>query len=195
MKHIISLFEEFKTEMLQPLGSVDQGNMTPSVPQIKAVLVGGLDYRPGDLKIDKQIELLNAGLGKNIAEIKGFPYNTKTQVILDFLKTTHGIQVFLFSAGCSKALSITNSGFVDKNKIYVIEPYGVSKPRPAGSIKKTYDTKTIIQEAVKAGLPASNVFVGSSAPRGFGIVNGASNSNAKGHWAALTSVGAMKKGL
>lgn len=195
MKHIISLFEEFKTEMLQPLGNVDQGNMTPPVPQIKAVLVGGLEHRSTDHNLEEQVGLLNAGLGKDIKEIQGFHHKDRTQVVLDFLKAHPSVQVFLFSAGCSKALSITNSGFVDKNKIYVIEPYGVSKPQPPGSTKKIYDTKTIIQEAVKAGLPASNVFVGSSTPRGFGIVNGASNSNAKGHWAALTSVGAMKKGL
>jgi hypothetical protein len=175
---------------------MDQANVTPLVPQIKAVLVGGLEHRSTDRNLAEQVKLLNAGLGKTIEEIKGFHHNDRTQVVLDFLKTTPGVQVFLFSAGCAKALRILNSGLVDKNKIYVIEPYGVSKDPPVGSTKKVYDTKAIIQDAVKAGLPASNVFVGPSAPRGFGIVNGTTNSNSKnGHWGALTSVGLMKKGL
>ena len=185
MKHIISLYEQFKNEVMQPLGSVDQGNMTPPMPQIKAVLVGGLDDRATDRNLAEQVGLLNAGLGKDIKEIQGFRYSTKTQVVLDFLKAHPGVQVFLFSAGCTKAEAITKSGLVDKKKIYVIEPHaGYS------------NTRNTIQRAVNAGLPSSNVFVGKSTPRGFGIVNGTTNSNSNsGHWGALTSVGLMKKGL
>ena len=181
MKHIISLYEQFKNEVMQPLNSPVQGGM----PQIKVVFVGGLEHRPTDLKLDAQAKLLNDGLGKDIKEIQKFHHNDRTQVILDFLKAHPGVQVFLFSAGCTKALSIVNSGLVDKKKIYVIEPYAVAK-----------GTRDTIQSAVNAGLPSSNVFVGSSQARGFGIVTGATNSNSKkGHWGALTSVGAMKKGL
>lgn len=150
---------------------------------VKAILVGGLDYRAGDKKIDQQVKLLNAGLGINEADIKGFRYNTSTSTILEFLKANPKVPVFLFSAGCVKAYDVAMSEFSDKNKIYVIEPYGVSAK-----------TASLIRNTVAAGMPAANVFVGSSKATGAGIVPGCSNSNSKsGHWGALTSVGAMKK--
>ena len=145
-----------------------------------AVLVGGLDYRSSDYPINQQVELLNRGFGGNI---KGFRYNTPTSDVLEFMSHNPNIPIFLFSAGCSKVKDLSDSPNVDKNKLYVIEPYAVSQ-----------NTKTIVNQAVSNGVPASNVFVGGSTGRGQGIVNGASDSNSSSHFGALTTVGSKKSG-
>jgi hypothetical protein len=95
-----------------------------------------------------------------------------------------GIPVFLFSAGCTKAYDLSKSPNVDKDKLYIIEPYAVSET-----------TKSIVRSAVSNGVPASNVFVGGSQGRGKGIVDGASDSNSSSHFGALTTVGSMKSGV
>lgn len=143
-----------------------------------AVLVGGLDYRSSDYPISQQVDILKKGLGSN-KNVKGFRYNTPTSEILKFLKMNPKILVFLFSAGCVKALELSGSPHVDKNKLYIIEPYAASEK-----------TKNIVKSAVSNGVPASNVFVGSSAGRGEGVVSGASDSGSSSHWGALTKVGA-----
>lgn len=145
-----------------------------------AVLVGGLDYRNGDYKIDQQVELLKKGFGSN-KKVKGFRYNTPTSEILNFLSQSPKIPIFLFSAGCTKASDLSNSRNVDVNKLYIIEPYAASS-----------NTKQIVQSAVSNGVPSNNVFVGGSSGRGKGVVAGAVNSQSDSHWGALTKVGSMK---
>lgn len=146
-----------------------------------AVLVGGLDYRNGDLDIDSQVKLLKRGLGSD-KKIKGFRYSTPTYSILSFMKNNPGIPVYLFSAGCKKSEELARDNNVNKNELYIIEPYA------AGKI-----TKYNVRAAVNLGVPASNVFVGNSVGRGQGIVNGANSSMASSHWNALTTVGQMTK--
>ena len=144
-----------------------------------AVLVGGLDYRAGDYKIDKQVELLKSGYGSS-KTVQGFRYNTATSKVINFLSQNPKVPIFLFSAGCVKARDLAKSEFVDKSRIYIIEPYGVDA-----------NTRKIIQDAVSLGVPASNVFVGSSQARGANIVSGASSSGSNIHWGAVTSVGRL----
>jgi len=148
-----------------------------------AVLVGGLDYRSSDQPIDQQVELVKKGLGGD-KRVKGFRYNASTSEVLNFMGGNPGIPVFLFSAGCTKAYDLSKSPNVDKDKLYIIEPYAVSET-----------TKSIVRSAVSNGVPASNVFVGGSQGRGKGIVDGASDSNSSSHFGALTTVGSMKSGL
>jgi len=148
-----------------------------------AVLVGGLDYRSSDQPIDQQVELVKKGLGGD-KRVKGFRYNASTSEVLNFMGGNPGIPVFLFSAGCTKAYDLSKSPNVDKDKLYIIEPYAVSET-----------TKSIVRSAVSNGVPASNVFVGGSQGRGKGIVDGASDSKSSSHFGALTTVGSMKSGL
>lgn len=148
-----------------------------------ALLVGGLDYRSSDYPILQQIDILKKGLGSN-KNVKGFRYNTPTSEILKFLEINPKILIFLFSAGCVKALDLSGSSNVDKNKIFIIEPYAASEK-----------TKSIVKSAVSNGVPASNVFVGSSAGRGEGVVSGASDSESSSHWGALTKVGSRMSGV
>jgi hypothetical protein len=148
-----------------------------------AVLVGGLDYRSSDQPIDQQVELVKKGLGGD-KRVKGFRYNASTSEVLNFMGGNPGIPVFLFSAGCTKAYDLSKSPNVDKDKLYIIEPYAVSET-----------TKSIVRSAVSNGVPASNVFVGGSQGRGKGIVDGASDSRSSSHFGALTTVGSIKSGV
>jgi len=156
------------------------GLISESDGSYDAVLVGGLDYRSSDYPIDQQVELLKKGFGDNI---KGFRYNTSTSEVLDFMSQNPGIPVFLFSAGCTKAKELSESPNVDKNKLFIIEPYAVSET-----------TKSIVRQAVSNGVPASHVFVGGSMGRGQGVVEGASDSNSSSHFGALTTVGSKVSG-
>ena len=153
----------------------NSGETSPSV----SVLVGGLDSRPGDLSLDKQVDLLKSA---GLRNVKGFRYNTPTQNVLDYLERIPNASVYLFSKGCEKAESISSSPFVNKNKIYIIEPYAKSK-----------GTKRIVQAAVANGVPAQNVFVGAIPETGAGVVKGVSSSNGKSHWDALKQVALRTK--
>ena len=163
-----------------PFKSSDKSSVK-STGSFDAVLVGGLDYRDGDLDIDSQVKLLNSGLG-NDKKIKGFRYSTSTRDIEDFLEKNPKIPVYLFSAGCKKANELAVSPYVNKNKLFIIEPYAV------GPV-----TKNNVRAAVSSGVPSSNVFVGKSGGRGAGVVSGASSSNSSSHWGALKQVGLMTK--
>ena len=158
------------------------GLITESEGSYDAVLVGGLDYRSSDFPIEQQVDMVKKGFGSD-KNIKGFRYNTPTSEVLSFMSQNPGIPVFLFSAGCTKASDLSKSSNVDKNKLYIIEPYAVSNT-----------TKSIVKSAVDNGVPSSNVFVGGSQGRGHGVIDGASSSNSSTHFGALTTVGSMKSG-
>ena len=147
--------------------------------QYDAILIGGLDYRAGDLTIDQQVEKLKKTYGTD-KKVMGFRYNTPTATILDFLTKNPKVDVYMFSAGCSKAEEISKSPVIDKSRVYIIEPHGPS-------------AKQRVENAVKNGIPAQNVFVGSGFPRGEGIVAGASSSGGGGHWDALKSYSTSKR--
>jgi hypothetical protein len=159
------------------------GLIIESEDSYDAVLVGGLDYRSSDQPIEQQVELVKKGLGGD-KRVKGFRYNASTSEVLNFMGGNPGIPVFLFSAGCTKAYDLSKSPNIDKDKLYIIEPYAVSET-----------TKSIVNSAVSNGVPASNVFVGGSQGRGKGIVDGASDSRSSSHFGALTTVGSMKSGI
>ena len=143
----------------------------------KAVLVGGLNYRPGDKPTSEQTSILSNAIGQ---PVKGFNYNDSNDNILRYLESNPGIPVFLFSKGCEKAFVLSNSSYVNKNQLYIIEPFAIDK-----------GTKNIVNMAVNNGVPARNVYVGKNSSRGYGVINGTSDSNAKRHWDAISSVGDM----
>lgn len=142
-----------------------------------AILVGGLDNRPGDKDIETQINLLKTGLGSN-KKIKGFRYNTPSSTIIEFIKKNQGIPVYLFSAGCDLSNTLASAMGSHKTRLYIIEPYAKSR-----------NTKVIVQNAVNQGVPEKNVFVGPSPERGQGFEFQPSKTNARSHWDALTKVG------
>ena len=141
--------------------------------EYQTVLIGGLDYRKGDYKIDQQVSLLKKSVSGNI---KGFRYNASDSDILSFLEQNPGITVIMFSAGCNKANTISKSPNVNKNKIYIVEPYAKNG-------------NSSVVNAVNNGVPASNVFVGSNSARGKGVVPGAVSSESSSHWGALENIG------
>ena len=143
----------------------------------KAVLVGGLNYRPGDKSTSEQTSILSNAIGQ---PVKGFDFNDSDNNILKYLESNPGIPVFLFSKGCEKAFVLSNSSYVNKNQLYIIEPFAIDK-----------GTKNMVNMAVNNGVPARNVYVGKNSSRGYGVVNGTSDSNAKRHWDAISSVGDM----
>jgi peptidoglycan hydrolase-like protein with peptidoglycan-binding domain len=141
------------------------------------VLVGGLNYRSGDKSTSEQASMLSNAIGMSV---KGFDYNAADGTILAFMKANQGAPIFLFSAGCNKALMLSKSEYVDKSSLFIIEPYATSA-----------NVRAIVSGAVNNGVPASHVFVGGNSSRGLGAVSGASKSNAKSHWDAIASVGKM----
>jgi hypothetical protein len=141
--------------------------------QYDAVLIGGLDYRAGDYKIDQQVDLLKKTYGST-KNVKGFRYNTPTSTILEFLIQNPKIDVYMFSAGCAKAAEISKSSNVNPARVFIIEPYSASAR-----------TKEIVATAVTNGVPAQNVYVGPNIARGKGTVTGESSSNSASHWGAL----------
>jgi hypothetical protein len=147
--------------------------------EYQAILVAGLDnpaegYKP----LDEQVSILQATFS---GRIKGFRYSAPDREILEFLKTTPKIHVFLFSAGCRKAEVISKSPDVILDKIYIIEPWAVGG-------------NSSVAQAVANGVPARHVFVGPNAQTGKGVVQGAIDSrsapfNATDHWGALRNGG------
>lgn len=148
-----------------------------------AILVGGLDNRKGDYSLEEQVNLFKKNYSGNV---KGFRYNTETSTILNFLKSNTNVSVVLFSAGCNKAKQIAESGYVDLNNIYIVEPYAVKG-------------NSSVSGAVSLGVPAKHVFVGGSKATGAGVVSGAASSEdmKKGctantsHWKALEGIGKL----
>jgi len=171
MKHI-KLFKGWVTEAI----TADQIDTQSNLSTNKAILVGGLNYRPGDKSTAEQTSILSKSTG---LPMKGFNFDDSDDTVLGYLKSNPGIPVFLFSAGCKKAEVLSNSSYVNKNQLYIIEPFA------SGT------TKAIINKAVNNGVPAKNVYVGNVTSRGKGVVNGTSDSKAKIHWDALVSVGNM----
>ena len=148
------------------------------VNQVDVILMGGLDYRPDDLKIDKQVELLNSGTSGG-KKILGHRYTELTKV-LDSIAQNPNAKVVLFSAGGTYSKQVANA-MQNKSNLYIVEPYAADA-----------DTKTSVQSAVTAGVPSKNVLTGSSVGRGKDVITGATMTPSnKGHWDALQYVGSL----
>jgi LAS superfamily LD-carboxypeptidase LdcB/peptidoglycan hydrolase-like protein with peptidoglycan-binding domain len=139
------------------------------------ILMGGLDYRKGDLSITQQVESLKTTFtGKNII---GFRYNELNKV-LNAIKENPNAYVVLFSAGCGYASTISKQ-MTDKTKLFIVEPYATSS-----------NTAKSVQTAVANGTPSKNVVVGPNSNRGGGVVANATKTPSDlGHWGALKNLG------
>ena len=147
----------------------DVSNKTENKSSYDAILIGGLEHRKGDLKLDQQIELFKKGFGNK--NVKGFHHDSSDSEVTEFIRKNPNLPVFMFSAGAKKGTAATEN-VSNKNKIFFIEPY----PYPS------------LISAVNQGVPAKNVFAGQSQYTGAGI-SGHSSSGGSNHWDALRSVG------
>ena len=146
-------------------------------PIVDVILMGGLDYRKGDLNIGEQINLLKSNSSKK--NVIGYRYNQFTE-IKNSITQNPNATVVLFSAGCSYASNVA-SLIKDKNKLFIVEPYAVSK-----------NTSSSVQTAVGKGVPSSHVITGPSKARGLDVVAGATKTpKGKSHWDALGYVGTL----
>ncbi len=151
-----------------------------------AVLVGGLDDTSRGYKtISDQLEIFKKGYGTD-KNVKAFPWSTPVATITSFLKDHPKVPVIMFSKGCEYADKIAAVKGINKNRIYIVEPWAVG----AG-------TKKIVQNAVASGVPPENVYVGPNTSVGKGVISNPSDTNFKGtrtsHWDALKIVGEVMK--
>jgi hypothetical protein len=151
-----------------------------------AVLVGGLDDTSRGYKtISDQLEIFKKGYGTD-KNVKAFPWSTPVATITSFLKDHPKVPVIMFSKGCEYADKIAAVKGINKNRIYIVEPWAVG----AG-------TKKIVQDAVASGVPPENVYVGPNTSVGKGVISNPSDTNFKGtrtsHWDALKIVGEVMK--
>ena len=145
-----------------------------------AIFVGGLDTEPKYKSLSKQTSILKSGLSAhNVISVS----HTNASAALPLIKQYPDALVILFSAGCGSSSAIA-AAMQDKTKLYIVEPYAISS-----------STRNSVRAAVESGVPANNVFVGSTRGRGAGIVAGATEMpTIKGgvmasHWNALALVG------
>ncbi|MFZ9302390.1 MAG: hypothetical protein ACO239_03405 [Sediminibacterium sp.] len=127
---------------------------TESKTDIEVIFVAGLTNA---ISFVSQINTFKLGYGTS-AKVKSFMYNTDPANISKVLADNPNIPIFLFSAGCTQVTNLIDNPNVDKNKIFLIEPYTV------------YATsKTRIESAINSGIPSRNVFVGPVSTRGSNI--------------------------
>jgi hypothetical protein len=164
--------------------SAEESIAKASCNTIDAVLIGGLDYRTDDKGVltDKtlteQLKLFKDGYGVN-KKVKAFRWNIDTPTVVNFIKSNLNANIVMFSAGCTKAQAIAEIPGINKNKIYIVECFAKDPP-----------TAKIVQNAVAAGVPAKNVYVGTHIGTGLGVVKGATPTGAGiSHWGALTQIG------
>jgi len=146
-------------------------------PIVDVILMGGLDYRKGDLKIGEQINLLKSNSSKK--NVIGYRYNQFDKIETAIIQNPNAT-VVLFSAGCSYSSKVA-SLIKNKSKLFIVEPYAISK-----------NTSSSVQSAVGKGVPASHVITGPSKARGLDVVAGATKTpKGKSHWDALGYVGTL----
>lgn len=142
--------------------------------KVDVILMGGLDYRKGDLKISQQVEVLKSKLPNKI--IVGYRY-TDLSGVLNEIKNNPSAYVVLFSAGCANSSTIANS-VKYKNKVFIVEPYA-----------KSVNTSNSVKKAVSSGVPSRNVITGPDIYRGDGIVSGTTKTpKGVSHWGSLSYV-------
>jgi hypothetical protein len=143
------------------------------------ILMGGLDYRPGDLNITQQINVVKEKLPKK--NVIGFRYSNLKDT-LKAIKDNPDAYVILFSAGCNYSSEIAKT-IKNKDRLFIVEPYASSK-----------NTSNSVKSAVSSGVPSSNVVTGAGKPRGEGVVSGATKTpSSYDHWGALKFVTTLIK--
>jgi len=143
------------------------------------IFVSGLHNRSTDLSVKEQTKRVSDNLKIN-ADVEGYSH-TDSENALRALESEPNSYVLLFSAGCAysekfaRKLKSLNKSL---NNLYVIEPHSSAKQS--------------VTSAVKLGLPESNVWVGSYAAAGLGIVSNPTSTKKTGcdrpHWCAINQV-------
>jgi hypothetical protein len=144
------------------------------------LLLGGLDYRQGDLNIEKQAELLEQGSTLNV---KGFRYNNSQGIIKEIEQSKDPVYVVLFSKGGQYSHDVAlamNLKKIKLSNLYIVEPYASSST-----------TLNSVRLAVSLGVPSKNVIVGKSKSVGLGVVENTTStpSCSPSHWCSLKEVG------
>lgn len=142
------------------------------------ILVGGLEHRSTDKKLNEQVNLLKQGLGSDF-NIKSFHHNDNINSILNSIESSYNPYIVMFSAGCKHCLEITNKVKeleYNTDKIYIVEPYTCGSE----TLKKVNSAITTIGNN-------NNVYGGPTDCTGKNVAGKIdSKSN---HWSALTTVG------
>jgi hypothetical protein len=174
-----SLYDKNKDELNKDLPEFTiSASKSKNKNNYDALLIGGLDTRRGDYSIGQQVNLLKSSFGQT-KKIKGVRYNTSASEVKKIIDENPGLYVFMFSAGCNLASDVAINKNTNKNKVFIIEPYAVSKK-----------TSSVVKSAVSSGVPKKNVYVGPNQYRGLGIVSGASSTkDGLSHWQALSDIG------
>lgn len=147
---------------------------------VNAIFIGGLEPRnkpnAGYVSLSTQLGVFKKGYGEDKV-VKAFSWDESSSTINKFIKQNPNAIIVMYSAGCTKADRVASVSGVNKNRIYMIEPYAKNGNQH-------------VVDAVASGVPARNVFVGTSSSTGEGVVKGASKSNSSSHANAPKDVGA-----
>jgi hypothetical protein len=176
-KEIEKKIEDVKTDV-----TVDKEKDTEEKKDGKiknVIFVSGLHNRSNDEPVKKQAKRVSDNL-KISADVEGYSH-TDSENALKALESEPNSYVLLFSAGCAysekfaRKLKSLNKSL---HNLYVIEPHSSAKQS--------------VTSAVKLGLPESNVWVGSYAAAGLGIVSNPTSTKKTGcdkpHWCAIDQV-------
>lgn len=137
------------------------------------ILIGGLDYRSGDLSLPEQVSVLQNASG--LSNIKGFGYNSSDMDISKFITNNPNLPIVLFSAGCHKADVVLRSKGVNIHRVYLVQPYAAS------SQSMSYFNNL--------NMPKNHIYVGSSSSSGFGIQGATRCPKGMTHWDSLPKIG------
>lgn len=141
-----------------------------------ALFVGGLE-KEGFPKLHQQLANFKEGFGNK--KVIALPHHVSFDKIVNVMKVYPKIPIFLYSAGCNHADELMDLETVDKNKVYLIEPFNNPKKGLNSSVSR----------ALGKGLKSKNIFVAPGKPgRGHGF-SGASNSDAGNHFDSPRTVG------
>ena len=140
-----------------------------------AILIGGLDTRPGDKPIGEQVSLLKNSSGLN--NIKGFRFNEPDSNIKMFIESNPNLPVVLFSKGCEKTKMVLNTKGVDPNKVFVIQPWAGNS-----GMMSYYNGLSMTRD---------HIYVGDGSSTGLGISGATRCPKGMGHWASLPAIGGM----
>lgn len=164
-------------------GSEEANKSQTNVDTGKAdvIFVAGLESA---MNAQGQTERLRAGLKPNTV-IKTFKYDS-LGAIKEFLKSNPKIPIYLFSAGAGNAAALVSDPNVDKNKLYVIEPY-THEPIPPNS---NNFVPTRILNILQTADIWSQVYVGKYPTVGSLLSSNyaVKSSNGADHFDALTQV-------
>jgi len=147
-----------------------------------AILIGGLDNRRDkktgeliDKTIGEQISLLQSASGLN--NIIGLRYSASDDDIKKTVESNPNFPVVLFSKGCEKAHVVLSCKGINRNKVFVIQPWAGNE-----GMMSYYN---------KLNIPKNQIYVGKSSSTGNGIGGATRCPEGMGHWESLPAIGGM----